>query len=247
MKQLNTDHLRHACRVASETLAYIARKIAPGMTTNDINRLVHEDTLRRGGYPAPLNYRGYPKSVCTSVNDVVCHGIPGALVLKEGDIINVDVTTVVNGHFGDCSATFPVGACDEKATALYERTHLMLNCAVAVVEPGAQYSAIGRRIEEIANDYGYGIVKEFCGHGIGTRFHTLPNIIHYASDDEETMKPGDVFTIEPMINMGGAATVMDDDGWTVRTCDGSLSAQFEYTVLVTETGHEVLTPAMFVT
>jgi len=243
MKDVDIEKVRTACKAAALTLARSSRIIKPGITTNEINTFVHNDTIRQGGYPAPLNYRRFPKSVCTSVNDVVCHGIPGNLVLKDGDIINVDVTTIVDGHFGDTSATFIVGQTNEDITRLVEVTHLALNAAITCCGPGMSMSVIGRRIQEIADDYGYGVVKELGGHGLGTRFHTRPFVVHHDVKDvkQELMQPGMIFTIEPMICMRSPEIKVDADGWTIRTLDGSWSAQFEATILVTEDGTENLT------
>lgn len=243
MKEFNIDKMRAACRAAAATLDGVKAIIRPGITTDDINRWVHNDTVRRGGYPAPLNYRGFPKSCCTSVNDVVCHGIPGKLVLKDGDIVNVDVTTILDGHFGDTNATFQVGNVDPKIGHLIGVTLDAMLEGISHVRPGIPLNDIGRAIERFVANYGYSIVKEFGGHGIGTRFHTPPHVSHFdVGEDVVILKPGMTFTIEPMINMGGPGIWLDEtDRWTVRTEDGKPSAQFEHTILVTEDGHDVLT------
>lgn len=245
MKQPNIDSMRLAGRTAAATLKHVGNFIRPGITTEELNRIVHNDTIKRGGYPAPLNYKGFPKSCCTSVNDVVCHGIPGQLVLNDGDIVNVDVTTIVDGHFGDTNATFFVGEPSNEVKRLVEVTLWCLNAAIAVVCPGVSVNVIGRKIQEIADDCGYGIVREFGGHGVGVRFHTPPHVNHFDSvgADEFILRPGVTFTIEPMLNMGTPNVSLMSDGWTVRTADGAPSAQFEHTLLVTDDGCEVLTHA----
>lgn len=242
MKTFDIDKMRAACRLAAETLRQAGHLVAPGTTTNDIDTFVHNFTVERGGYPAPLNYRGFPRSVCTSVNDVVCHGIPGPYVLKDGDIVNIDVTTVLADHFGDTSATFLVGNVDPRVRHLVTTTQQALSIAISAIRPGLPSNTIGRVVQAVADDSGHKIVREFGGHGIGTRFHTSPYVSHFdTGDDTALMRPGMVFTIEPMLCAGSAETVTDPDGWTVRTRDGSMSAQFEHTVLITEAGCEVLT------
>jgi methionyl aminopeptidase len=236
--------MRTACRAAAETLRYVGNLIKPGMTTADIDRLVHNDTVRRAGIPATLNYKGFPASCCTSVNDVVCHGIPGPYVLKEGDIVNVDVTTVLDGHYGDTNATFLVGEVDEEVKELVNRTAEAMWRGIHVVKPGAMLGEIGHAIQAYVEAFGYGVVREFGGHGIGTRFHLPPHVNHFGRGTEgPRLVPGMLFTVEPMVTLGQAAIYLEDDGWTVRTHDGLPSAQYEHTVLVTETGYEVLTLA----
>lgn len=243
MRQFDINKMRASCKLAAEVLASAGTMIQPGITTDDINRHVHNLIVKRGAYPAPLNYRGFPRSVCTSVNEVVCHGIPGSLILRDGDIVNVDVTTILDGHFGDTNATFFVGEPSDEVRRLVEVTHLCLNAGICAVEPGSDIRLIGRRIQEIAEDYGYGVVKEFGGHGVGVRFHSKPHVNHFDDDDRESfiLQPGMTFTIEPMINMGTDEVWLGSDGWTVKTADGKPSAQFEQTLLVTDGGHEILT------
>jgi len=234
--------MRIACRAAAETLKATGEMIKPGITTDDINRFVHNDTVRRGGYPAPLNYRGFPKSVCTSVNDVVCHGIPSKLVLNDGDIVNVDVTTIIDGHFGDTNATFLVGDVDPKVKHLVALTEQAMYAGIGNIRPGMPLNDVGRVIQAMAENHAYGVVKEFGGHGIGTRFHTAPHVCHYDTGENVLiLQPGMVFTVEPMLNMGTADIWLEHDGWTVKTSDGKPSAQFEHTCLVTDSGVEVLT------
>ncbi len=229
--------------MAAETLMVVGDKIRAGMTTEDINTLVHEDTLKRGGFPAPLNYRGFPKSVCTSINDVVCHGIPGAEVLRDGDIVNVDVTTIYGGFHGDTSATFYIGTPKPEARLVVETARKALEIGIAEVREGARLGDIGAAIQTYVEAAGCSVVRDYVGHGIGRKFHDEPQVKHFGKRGVgERLKAGMIFTIEPMVNTGGFEVHADPvDKWTVRTVDGSLSAQFEHTCLVTKTGVEVLT------
>jgi methionyl aminopeptidase len=234
--------MREVCRLAAETLLAVGEIIRPGMTTEEIDRFVYEDTLRQGARPAPLNYKGFPKSVCTSVNEVVCHGIPGAQTLKDGDIINVDVTHIFKGFHGDTSATFYVGEPSEEAKLVTEVARKSLELGIAQVKPGGRLGDIGAAIQEFAESHGCSVVRDFVGHGIGRVFHDEPKVSHYGSWGRGIrLKPGMTFTIEPMINSGAWEVRILDDDWTAVTADGSLSAQFEHTVLVSEQGSEVLT------
>jgi methionyl aminopeptidase len=234
--------MREVGRLTAETLCAVGELIRPGITTDEIDRFVHEDTLRRGARPAPLNYRGFPKSVCTSVNEVVCHGIPGPRVLNEGDIINVDVTHVYKGYHGDTSATFYVGTPSADAKHVTEVARRCLELGIAQVRPGGRLGDIGAAIQEFAEAHGCSVVRDFVGHGIGRTFHDEPKVNHYGTwGSGRRLKAGMTFTIEPMINLGGWEVRVLDDEWTAVTADGSLSAQFEHTVLVTESGCEVLT------
>jgi methionyl aminopeptidase len=236
------EALRRACKVTTETLLHVGDVLRSGMTTDDINRIVHEDTLRRGARPAPLNYHGFPKSVCTSVNEVVCHGIPSAQRIKDGDIINVDVTSVVDGFFGDTSATFYIGKPSKEARHVTETARRALEIGIGEVREGARLGDIGAAIQEFAEGQGCSVVRAFVGHGIGRRFHEPPQVSHVGTRGSGLrLKAGMCFTIEPMINIGGYEVDVLDDGWTVLTRDGSLSAQFEHTLVVTKTGCEVLT------
>ena len=238
------EAMRVVCRMAAETLLLVGEKIRPGMTTEEIDKLVHEDTVRRGARPAPLNYKGFPKSVCTSVNDVVCHGIPSPdEVLAEGDIVNVDVTHWFEGFHGDTSATFYVGPPSRDARHVVEVARRSLALGIAEVREGARLGDIGAAIQEFVEGEGCSVVRDFVGHGIGRRFHEPPQVKHYGKrGTAERLKAGMIFTIEPMVNLGGWEVEVDpEDKWTVRTADGSLSAQFEHTILVTKTGSEVLT------
>lgn len=250
---LKTAHeielMREACRVTATILDEVGEIIKPGISTEHINAFVHRRTLELGALPSPLNYRGFPKSVCVSPNDVICHGIPAPFViLNRGDIVNVDVTSFKNGFHGDSSRMYFVGGaevCSEQARHLVDTAYKALNVGISVVKPGNKIGDIGAAIQEFINSTGksYGIVKEYTGHGVGREFHEAPQVIHTARRGTgAVMRPGMTFTIEPMINVGSAKTSLSKvDGWTVRTADGSLSAQWEHTVLVTENGCEILT------
>jgi len=238
------EAMRVAGLMAAETLLLVGEKIRAGMSTEDINTIVHEDTTRRGARPAPLNYKGFPKSVCTSINQVVCHGIPDkAHVLKDGDIINVDVTTFFNGFYGDTSATFYVGRPSAEGKLVTETARRALELGILEVRDGARLGDIGAAIQQYVESQGCSVVRDFVGHGIGRRFHEDPQVKHYGKRGAgERMKAGMIFTIEPMVNSGGFEVEIDEkDKWTVTTADGCLSAQFEHTCLVTKTGVEVLT------
>ena len=234
--------MREVCRLAADTLLKVGDLIAPGITTDDINTFVHRDTLEKGAIPAPLNYRGFPKSVCTSVNNVICHGIPGKQVLTDGDIINVDVTHIYKGFHGDTSATFYVGTPSEEAKKVTEIARKCLELGIAEVKPGNRLGDIGAAIQEFAEGQKHSVVRDFVGHGIGRKFHEEPQVKHYGRRGTKTrLRPGMIFTIEPMINVGDYEMEILDDDWTAVTLDGSLSAQFEHTLLVTDDGVEVLT------
>jgi methionyl aminopeptidase len=241
--------MREVGRLAADTLSRVGAIIRPGITTESINDFVNQDTAKKGARAAPLNYRGsgggppFPKSVCTSVNEVVCHGIPGSYTLKEGDIVNVDVTHIYKGFHGDTSATFYVGRrLSEEAKRVTEVARRSLELGMAQVRPGARLGDIGAAIQEFAESQRCSVVRDFVGHGIGRRFHDEPKVSHYGQWGKGMrLKPGMTFTIEPMINIGSWKVELLDDEWTAVTADGSLSAQFEHTVLVTETGVEILT------
>lgn len=234
--------MRKAGRLAAETLDYLAPYIQPGITTNEIDSLVHEYTIEHGATPAPLGYRGFPKSVCTSVNHVVCHGIPGDKRLEEGDVVNIDVTPILDGWHGDLSRMFYVGKVGIKAKKLVETTFEALWKGIEAVRPGAHVGDIGHAIQTYAEERRYSVVRDFCGHGIGQIFHDAPNIMHFGQPGEgEEIKEGMIFTIEPMINAGRPEVKILADGWTAVTKDRSLSAQFEHTIGVTADGAEVFT------
>src|SRR4051795_4668907 len=235
--------MREACRLAARAMAEVAAHIAPGVTTEELDRVGHEFLLDHGAYPSTLGYRGFPKSLCTSINEVICHGIPDSTVVEDGDIVNIDVTAYVDGVHGDNNATFLAGDVDEESRLLVERTREALNRAIKAVVPGREVNVIGRVIEKYAARFGYGVVRDYTGHGVGPSFHTGLVIPHYdaAPAYDTLIEPGMVFTIEPMLNLGTPDWVMWDDDWTVLTADGARSAQFEHTLLVTETGAEILT------
>lgn len=241
--------MREACHLTALILDKLTDVIKPGISTEDINSYVHKMTLDSGATPATLNYKGYPKSCCTSINEIICHGIPSPyVILKPGDIINVDVTCVKNGFFGDASRMYFVGgreACSDLAQDLVDTTLEALHVGVAAVKPGGRIGDVGAAIQAFIakTNKGYGIVREYTGHGIGRDFHEPPQVLHFGKKGlGDLLKPGMTFTIEPMINAGTFKTVLSKiDNWTVRTADGALSAQWEHTVLVTENGVEILT------
>jgi len=240
------DAMRRAGQFNGELMDYIRDFVRPGISTGEIDRLVHEYTIKHGHRPATLNYEHFPKSCCTSVNDVICHGIPGDYELQPGDIVNVDLTSVVDGWHGDSSETFLVGEeVSDEARAVTQCAFDCLYEAIGVITPGCRVSDIGDAIVRLASSRGFSVVREFVGHGLGQVFHQEPTIPHFPSRQSrrDRLYPGTCFTIEPMINVGGRQGVTDkQDGWTVRTKDGSLSAQFEHTILMTENGPEILTP-----
>lgn len=237
------EGIRKAGRLAIETLNLVEAFIKPGITTDDINTVVHEFTIKNKALPAPLNYRKFPKSVCVSVNEVICHGIPGERVLKKGDIVNVDVTPILNGYFADASKTFFVGTPDDNAKKIVAVTKQCLEIGIKKIAPGNTLGDIGWAIQNHAEKNRCSVVREFVGHGIGKEFHEPPQIPHYGKKGQGIkLIPGMVFTIEPMINLGSKELNILDDEWTAVTADGSLSAQFEQTLLVTEHGYESLTP-----
>ncbi|MFY3745404.1 type I methionyl aminopeptidase [Anaeromyxobacter sp. Red801] len=234
--------LRRACRAAARVLRVAGEAVRPGITTDALDEIAHEETLRLGAYPSPLNYRGFPKAICTSVNEVICHGIPDSRPLEDGDIVNLDITVFREGMHADCSATFLVGNVDAEGRRLVQAAQDCLAKGIAVVKPGRPISDIGKAIEAHASRLGYGVVRSYCGHGIGESFHTSLQIAHhYDPSLKRVMEPGLTFTIEPMITEGTWEDLLWDDGWTAVTADGKRSAQFEHTVAVTEDGVEVLT------
>lgn len=235
--------IKEAAKINNLVLDEVAKHIKVGMTTEEINTIVHNKTIELGGIPAPLNYEGYPKSVCTSINEVVCHGIPDSgRVLKSGDIINVDCTTILNGYYADASRMFLIGDCSEEAARLVRVTKESIDLVVKKLKPFQTVGDIGHIIGTYIHDHGYSVVREVGGHGVGCDFHEEPFIAHVGKKDEGmVLAPGMVFTIEPMVNMGKRHVFLDDkDGWTIYTADGSLSAQWEYTVLMTNEGLEII-------
>lgn len=240
---IDIEGIRRAGQLALATLDLVEQRIISGLATDDINTLVHDYTLEHHATPAPLNYRGFPKSVCVSVNDVVCHGIPGKQILQTGDIVNVDVTTILNGYYADVNKTFFVGTPGPDAIKIVDVARESLKQGMLMVKPENTIGDIGWAIQHYAEDQGCSVVREFVGHGLGFDFHEPPQILHYGKQGEGvTLLPGMVFTIEPMINLGDRHLHILEDNWTAVTNDGSLSAQFEQTILVTEEGFESLTP-----
>lgn len=236
------EGMRKACQLTARCLDELATLVKPGVTTNAIDRFVLEFGLDNGAIPATLNYRGYTKSSCTSINHVVCHGIPDDKPLREGDIVNIDVTYILDGWHGDSSRMYPVGVIKRAAERLLEVTHKSLMLGVAAVRPGVRTGAIGEAIQTYAEGERCSVVRDFCGHGVGLLFHDAPNILHYGTrSDGIEMRPGMIFTVEPMINLGRPHVKVLSDGWTAVTRDRSLSAQYEHTVGVTETGCEIFT------
>ncbi|MBO1768129.1 type I methionyl aminopeptidase [Allobranchiibius sp. GilTou38] len=237
------EAMRVAGRIAAGALQAAGAAAAPGVTTDELDRIGHEYVLDHGAYPSTLGYRGFPKSLCTSVNEVVCHGIPDDRPLDDGDLVKIDVTAYIDGVHGDNCASFLVGDADEESRLLLERTREAMMRGIRAALPGRQVNVIGRVIEKYAARFGYGVVHEYTGHGVGQTFHSGLVIPHYdaAPAYDDVIEAGMTFTVEPMINLGGSATQLWDDGWTVVTADRSRSAQFEQTILITPTGPEILT------
>jgi methionyl aminopeptidase len=242
-KPQDIDGIRTAGRLVLETLDLVESKIAPEMRTEEINTIVHEFTLKNNATPAPLNYRGFPKSVCVSVNEVVCHGIPGDRILADGDIVNIDVTSILNGYYADANKTFFVGTPGPDASKIVNVTRDCLKRGIAMVKPGNTIGDIGWAIQTYAEAHGCSVVREFVGHGVGLEFHEAPQIPHFGQKGQGVkLISGMVFTVEPMINLGKKDLKILEDNWTAVTKDKSLSAQFEQTILVTSNGFESLTP-----
>jgi methionyl aminopeptidase len=236
------EAMRVAGRIGAQALQAGGEAVKPGATTDDVDRVVHEFLLDHDAYPSTLEYRGFPKSCCVSLNEVICHGIPDSTVIEDGDIVNIDVTAFIGGVHGDTNATFLAGEVDEEDRLLVERTHEATMRAIRAVKPGRELNVVGRVIESYANRFGYGVVRDFTGHGIGRAFHSGLVVVHYDDPDRhEMLEPGMTFTIEPMITRGAIDHDIWDDGWTVTTQDKSHTAQFEHTILVTDTGSEILT------
>lgn len=240
------EGIRKSCRLAALTLRYLSGFVKPGVSTLKLNDLGHQYIVDHGAIPAPLGYDGFPRSICTSINNVVCHGIPSQNeVLKEGDIINIDITTILDGFYGDVSESYGVGNISEKAKLLLERTKTALDMSISCLKPGKMMNdCVGKIIQDYVKQFGYSVVRELGGHGVGLKFHEDPFVFHYNTTmDNVKLKPGMIFTIEPMINASSDYSITVDklDGWTIRTKSGDLSAQYEHTILITSTGHEVLT------
>ena len=236
------ERMRRAGRLAAQARELVGSHVVPGVTTDELDRIGHEFMCDHGAYPSTLGYRGYPKSLCTSVNEVICHGIPDDTVLRDGDIVNVDITAYIGGVHGDTDATYLVGDVDDESRLLVERTREAMMRAIRAVAPGRRLNVVGRVIEAYAKRFGYGVVRDFTGHGIATTFHSGLIVPHY--DDPSlavTLVPGMTFTIEPMLTLGAIDYDIWPDGWTVVTKDRKRTAQFEHTILVTESGYEILT------
>lgn len=242
-KPEDIQRIRAAGRIAAQAVELVRQHVAPGVTTDELDAIAHDFIVSQGAYPSTLGYRGYPKSSCTSLNEVICHGIPDDTVLADGDIINIDITAYLDGFHGDLNKTFIVGEAKQEIADLVTRTEEALNRALSVVAPGRQINVIGRAIESYAKRFGYGVVRDFTGHGIGRSFHSGLVVPHYdaAPNYATEMVEGMVFTIEPMLTLGGIAWDIWSDGWTVTTKDKSWTAQFEHTLVVTESGYELLT------
>lgn len=236
------EGMRRAGRLAAQVLDFITPHVLPGVTTEHLDKLCHDFIVSRGAIPAPLGYKGYTKSICTSVNHVVCHGIPGPKTLQVGDILNIDVTVIVEGWYGDASRMYAVGKISLLAKRLVQATYEAMMLGIAVVRPGATLGDVGHAIQSYAEKQGFSVVQDFCGHGIGRKFHQDPQVLHYGKPGEGlVLKEGMFFTIEPMINAGQADVKVLQDGWTAVTRDKSLSAQWEHTLGVTDKGYEIFT------
>jgi methionyl aminopeptidase len=240
------EGIRASSKLAAETLDYVSKFIKPGTNTEELNTIAHNFIIEHNAIPAPLNYSGFPKSICTSINDVVCHGIPSTKdILKNGDIINIDITTILNGYYGDTSAMYSVGKISPLAQKLIDKTYQAMMLAVDSLKPGLMLNdCVGRKIEAYLKPFGFAPVRDLGGHGVGIKFHEDPFVYHLNTTRENViLKPGMIFTVEPMVNdsLNWHVDFDRDDGWTVRTVDGSLSAQFEHTILITSTGYEILT------
>jgi len=237
------EKMRVAGRLAAEVLEMIGTHVEPGITTDELDRICHDHIVdKQGAIPAPLNYRGFPRSICTSVNNQVCHGIPGNKRLKKGDIVNIDVTVIKDGYHGDTSKMFLVGESSVLARRLVSVTQQAMYLGIETVRPGATLGDIGHAIQTFVEGHNYSVVREYCGHGIGREFHEEPQVLHYGRPSEGlVLEPGMCFTIEPMVNAGKRQVKLQKDGWTVVTKDRSLSAQWEHTILVTADGSEILT------
>jgi methionyl aminopeptidase len=235
--------MRATCLLAKDTMEYIAPFVKVGVSTEELNTLCHQYIIEHGAYPSPLNYHGFPKSICTSINDVICHGIPAKdAILKDGDILNIDITTYLNKFHGDTNKTFLVGNVSDDVKKLVDNAYQCMMAGIREVRPGGRIGDIGAVIQELAHAEGFSVVEDYCGHGIGREFHEAPQVVHVGKRGTgPEMKPGMTFTIEPMINIGTKDCRVLKDGWTVLTRDKKWSAQFEHTILVTESGHEILT------
>lgn len=245
LNRVELEKMRVAGKLAAEVLDMITPHVQPGVSTEKLNQICHDFIIEHNAIPAPLNYRGFPKSICTSINDVICHGIPtDKEILQDGDIINIDITVIVNGYHGDTSRMFLVGDVAEEGKKLVQTTYDCMMAGIETIKSGSKLSDIGKAIQAVADQNKYGVVRDFCGHGIGSTFHTDPMILHYAYDNPQydaKLRSGVTFTVEPMINTGSWQAVVLEDDWTAKTVDGGLSAQFEHTLAVTENGVEIFT------
>lgn len=236
------EKMREASKIAANALAEAGKAVMPGVTTDEIDRVAHEYMCDHGAYPSTLGYRGFPKSCCVSLNEIVCHGIPDSTVIEDGDIVNIDVTAYKNGVHGDTNATFLAGNVSEEHRLLVERTKEATMRGIRAAKPGREINVIGRVIEVYAKRFGYNVVRDFTGHGIGTTFHNGLVVMHYdAPEYTDILEPGMTLTVEPMINLGALPYDIWDDGWTVANRDGKFTAQFEHTIVITEDGNEILT------
>lgn len=236
------DAMREASRIAADALQAAGEACVPGATTDDVDKVVHDYLVAHGAYPSTLGYRGFPKSCCVSLNEIVCHGIPDTQVIEEGDIVNVDVTAYKNGVHGDTNATFYAGEVSEENRLLVERTYTAMMRGIKAIKPGREINVIGRVIESYAKRFGYNVVRDFTGHGVGTTFHNGLIVLHYDEPSQNTvLEPGMTLTVEPMINLGALDYTIWNNDWTVQNKDGRWTAQFEHTILVTDTGYEILT------
>ncbi|WP_067780527.1 type I methionyl aminopeptidase [Actinomyces vulturis] len=237
------DRIARASKLAAQALKLTGEAVAPGVTTDELDKLAHEFLCDHGAYPSCLGYMGFPKSICTSINEVICHGIPDSTVLNDGDIINIDITAYIGGVHGDTNATYTVGDVDEESRLLIERTHEAMMRGIKAAKPGREVNVIGRVIERYAKRFDYGVIRDYTGHGVGEAFHSGLIIPHYdsAPDHNDIIEEGMVFTVEPMLTLGGIDWQQWDDGWTVVTADRSRTAQFEHTIAITADGPEILT------
>ena len=238
------QRIRVASKVAAQALAAVLSAVRPGVTTDQLDKIGHEFLIANGAYPSTLGYRGFPKSLCSSLNEVICHGIPDDTVVAEGDLVNIDITAYIGGVHGDNNGTVIAGASSEEVRLLVERTHEAMMRGIMAAKPGREVNIIGRAIESYAKRFGYGVVRDFTGHGVGTSFHSGLIVPHYDEPAyKDVLEPGMVLTIEPMLTLGSQDWDMWDDGWTITTKDKKFSAQFEHTILITESGAEILTVA----
>lgn len=238
---LQIEKMRDSCRLARKVLNTLGKQIKVGITTDEIDKIAHDIIIENNAYPSPLFYRGFPKSVCTSVNNVACHGIPDDQPLEDGDIITVDVTVYYNGYHGDCAETYAVGSVDEGGKSLMMAAKQCRDVAISACSPEKPFSVIGKTVSSVAESLGFKVMPAFCGHGIGRHFHSLPDIYHFDNNFRGTMEEGMTFTIEPVISESSVEAVLLEDGWTAVTLDNSRAAQFEHTILITENGVEILT------